>query len=136
MKRTIAVIDDDASVRKAFGRLLSAAGFEVNVYASGEEFLQACVQPLPDCAVLDMHMPGLSGLELQNRLSAMGVRIPLIVITADVDLLAQRAFMEPDSVAYLRKPVDGPVLLEYVEQAMALRQKMAPPAARLVANAS
>ena len=63
LSRTIAVIDDDASVRKAFGRLLSAVGFEVKVYASGEEFLQACVEPLPDCAVLEMHMPGLSGLE-------------------------------------------------------------------------
>jgi FixJ family two-component response regulator len=136
LNRTIAVIDDDASVRKAFGRLLCAAGFEVNVYASGEEFLHACIEPLPDCAVLDMHMPGLSGLELQSRLSTMGIRIPLIVITADVDLLAQRAFMQPDAVAYLRKPVDGPVLLEYVEQAMALRQKTALPPARLLANAS
>jgi FixJ family two-component response regulator len=136
LNRTIAVIDDDASVRKAFGRLLCAVGFEVNVYASGEEFLEACAGPLPDCAVLDMHMPGLSGLELQSRLNAMGVRIALIVITADVDLLAQRAFMESNAVAYLRKPVDGPTLLDYVEQAIALAQKQALPAAPLAANAS
>ena len=136
MSRTIAVIDDDASVRKAFTRLLRAAGFQVTSYSSGEEFLAAArIEPLPDCAVLDMHMPGLSGLELQGRLSGMGLSIPLIVITADVDLLAQRAFMKPDTVAYLRKPVDGPVLLEYIEQALSLAQKTALPAIRLAANA-
>ena len=66
----------------------------------------------------------------------MGIRVPMIVITADVDLLAQRAFMEPDAVAYLRKPVDGPALLDCVERAMALAQKRALPAVRLVAKAS
>jgi FixJ family two-component response regulator len=136
LSRTIAVIDDDASVRKAFSRLLSAAGFEVVTCASGEEFLALIRNgPLPDCAVLDMHMPGLSGLELQNRLSTLGIRIPLIVITADGELLAQREFMEPDAVAYLRKPVDGPVLLEYIGKATELTKKSAVSAARRAANA-
>ena len=136
MSRTIAVIDDDASVRKAFSRLLHAAGFEVVACASGEEFLALIRSvPLPDCAVLDMHMPGLSGLELQSRLSALGICIPLIVITADGELLAQREFMEPEAVAYLRKPVDGPVLLEYIGRATKLTQKSAQPAVRRAANA-
>lgn len=134
MKRTIAVIDDDASVRRAFSRLLHAAGFDVSPYACGEEFLQACPETLPDCAILDMHMPGLSGLELQQCLKERGICIPLIVITADMEMLAQRAFMEPEAVAYLRKPVDGPALLEYIEQAISHAQKTSAAARVLAAN--
>lgn len=135
MTRSIAVIDDDASVLRALSRLLRAAGFTVTAYSCGEDFLQSCTEGLPDCAVLDMHMPGLPGCELQAKLKELGVQLPLIVITADLDLLAQRAFMEPDAVAYLRKPVDGPLLLDYIEQAIAHAKKTALPALRLAANA-
>jgi FixJ family two-component response regulator len=114
---TIAVIDDDACVRKAFSRLLRAAGFDVTVYASAQEFLDASSDPAPDCAVLDMHMPGLSGYELQQRLNSMGLHIPLVVITADGS--SCEAALDAGAVAYLRKPVDGPTLLECLEQAIA-----------------
>ena len=117
--RTIAVIDDDASVRRAFSRLLRAAGFDVSPYASGQEFLDSRDDPRPDCAVLDMHMPGLSGLELQQRLNETGVRIPMIVITADMELQSCQAALDEGAVAYLRKPVDGPELLECLERAIA-----------------
>jgi FixJ family two-component response regulator len=116
MNRTVAVIDDDAGVRRAFGRLLRAAGFEVTAYASAQEFLDAPHEPLPDCAVLDVHMPGLSGLELQQRLHDVGISIPLIVITGDGH--ACEAPLDAGAVAYLMKPVDGPMLIERIEQAI------------------
>ena len=117
MNRTIAVIDDDACVRKAFGRLLRAADFDVAAYASAQEFLDAPHDPAPDCAVLDMHMPGLSGLELQQRLHDIGMCIPLIVITADGRNC--QASLDAGAVAYLRKPVDGPMLIGCIERAIA-----------------
>jgi FixJ family two-component response regulator len=129
---TIAVIDDDACVRKAFGRLLRVAGFEVTAYASAQEFLDAPHAPPPDCAVLDMHMPGLSGLELQQRLRAVGMGIPLIVITADGRTC--QASLDAGAVAYLRKPVDGPMLIGCIERAIATSPQRAQPV-RLAAGA-
>jgi FixJ family two-component response regulator len=132
LNRTIAVIDDDACVRKAFGRLLRAAGFEITAYASAQEFLDAGHDPLPDCAVLDMHMPGLSGLELQQRLRDLGVCLPMIVITADGR--ACQASLDAGAVAYLRKPVDGPMLIGCIERAIATAPQRAQ-LARIAAGA-
>jgi FixJ family two-component response regulator len=132
LNRTIAVIDDDACVRMAFSRLLRVAGFDVTAYASAQEFLEACNDPAPDCAVLDMHMPGLSGLELQRRLNDMGLQIPFIVITADGG--SCDASMNAGAVAYLRKPVDGPELLDCLKQAISKSPQL-PQQARLAAGA-
>ena len=76
----IAVVDDEESVRKALKRLLRAAGMEVDSYASGQEFLDGGQRP--DCVVLDLHMPSMSGLQLLQRIHKMSKRLPVIVITA------------------------------------------------------
>jgi FixJ family two-component response regulator len=81
----LALVDDDASVRQAMGRLIRSFGFTVMVFASAEEFLRFGSLQDTSCLVLDMHMPGMSGLQLQSHLVAEGYRIPIIFITADPD---------------------------------------------------
>lgn len=135
MNPTIAVIDDDACVRRAFSRLLHAAGFEVQLYSDAQEFLDSELDGQPDCIVLDLHMPGLSGLELQRKLNSRGTRIPLIVITADMDMQACRTSMNDGAIAWLRKPVDGPTLIGCLERAVAESRQFSIHERRLVAGA-
>jgi FixJ family two-component response regulator len=108
----ICVVDDDASVRKALKRLLSSAGYEVAIFGSAEELLTSDRRDLPDVLVIDVRMPGLSGLELQRELAASGSRVPVIFITAHRDDHARTLAHQAGAGAYLEKPVDGDVLLE------------------------
>src|SRR5215471_12615822 len=88
----IAVVDDEAPVRKALGRLLRSAGFGVTTFGSGNEFLDSLEVRRPDCAILDLHLPGLSGLEVQQKLSQQHISLPCIVITGkDEPGTAERA---------------------------------------------
>jgi FixJ family two-component response regulator len=114
----IAVVDDDASVRKALSRLLRAAGFEPRPFASGQEFLAVFRREPLDCAVLDLHMPGLSGLEILRRLNESGVFLPTVLFTADDESRNCQRSLEEGAVAFLRKPVDGPLLIECIECAL------------------
>jgi len=111
----IFVVDDDPSVRKALKRLLSSAGFNVEAFGSAEDVLKSSQQPLADGFVIDVRMPGMSGLELQRRLLAAGSRVPVIFITAHEDVEARTAAMEAGAAAFLQKPFDDRTLLEAVE---------------------
>jgi FixJ family two-component response regulator len=113
------VVDDDPSVRKALGRLLKCAGFRVESCASAEDFLQ---QPLPDapaCAVLDVFMPGLNGLDLQRSLAERNACLPIVFITGHGDIPMSVQAMKAGAVDFLPKPLDDQELLAAVEQAMA-----------------
>ena len=77
----IAVIDDEEPVRKALGRLLVSAGFAVRIFSGGRRFLDSLSTRLPDCAVLDLHMPDMTGFEVLAQLALLGSRLPVIVIT-------------------------------------------------------
>jgi FixJ family two-component response regulator len=113
-KGTIDIVEDDASFRHALERLLRASGFEVITFASAEEFLQNSVPELRGCLIIDLHLPGMSGFELFDRLTASAPPRPTIFMTAqDQDSLRERASRIPDSV-YLRKPFVGSALLEAV----------------------
>ncbi len=91
-ERCIAVVDDEAAVRIALARLLRLAGYEVILYASGDDFLAALESRQPDCVLLDIHMPGLSGIEVNDRLAALHIHLPVIFITAsDEDEIARGA---------------------------------------------
>ena len=114
----IAVVDDEASVRRALGRLLRAAGFDSKSFATGQEFLASCRVEPPECVVLDMHMAEMSGLEVLRRLNASGVYMPLVLITADDESRHCQISLDEGAVAWLRKPVDGPQLIECVERAL------------------
>src|SRR5262249_2637618 len=115
----IVVIDDDESVRKALRRLFRSSGRDVTTFASAEEFLQATEQLAPGCLILDVHLPGLSGLELQERLQAEGRVVPIVFITAYGNDQVRALALQAGAVAFLEKPFEEQALLEAVERALA-----------------
>jgi two-component system response regulator FixJ len=114
----VAVVDDEAQVRVALGRLLRLADYEVAGYASGEEFLASLAQSLPDCALLDINMPGLDGLQVLARLRADRVALPVVVITASDDPAVERDALLAGGRRVLHKPFDNAELLAAVDDAL------------------
>ena len=111
---TISVVDDDEPVRKALRRLVGAAGFEVQTFASGKQFLESLKLRRPDCAVVDLHLPMLTGLEVQEQLTREHAPFPVIMITGrDEPGLSERA-RAAGAAAFLCKPIDQAVLLETI----------------------
>jgi FixJ family two-component response regulator len=110
----VAVVDDDESVRRATRRLLRAAGFKVETYSCGTEFLDAVKHRRPSCVIVDLHMPGPSGLEVQRRLTAIGLNIPVIFLTADDDPAARDRALQAGAVSYLHKSCSKEALLEAI----------------------
>jgi FixJ family two-component response regulator len=125
----IAIVDDEEPVRKALKRLLVASGFEVDTYAGGKEFLAAGGHA-PDCLILDLHMPGMSGLQVLRALRAAHRPMPTVVITAHdtPDMSAQ--CLEAGVMAYLRKPLDERVLLNSISSSLARAATRPNPAPR------
>jgi FixJ family two-component response regulator len=117
----LAVVDDDADVRIALMRLVSSAGFAVESFATGAEFLLSVEHHVPDCVVLDLHMPGMSGFEVQNALARERPRVPVVVITGHDTAEARNRAQELGAYAYLPKPVDHEALLAAIEGAMSDR---------------
>jgi FixJ family two-component response regulator len=114
----IAVVDDEETVRKALVRLLKAAGYSARAFNSGADYLlQNWPESEPECLVLDLQMPGLSGTDVQRALNRAGVRVPVVVITAHDSALARAECMREGAVAYLCKPVDERVLLDALKLA-------------------
>jgi FixJ family two-component response regulator len=114
----VAVVDDDASVRRALTRLLKSAEFQVRSYSSAIEFLDTGLSIVPDCAILDIHLGGMSGLELLSQLRESGHDVPVLIITAHDDAQTREAATRAGCVAYLRKPIEAKELLEEVAAAM------------------
>lgn len=114
----LAVIDDDASVCKALARLLRSCGHEVEAFASGTEFLESSRVGAPDCLVLDVHMPSVSGLDVQTTLLARGIHVPIIFITAYENKELREQALEQGAVAYLRKPLTEETLLAAIARAV------------------
>ncbi len=116
--RVIAVVDDDESFRDALQRFLRTLGFQVEAFGSGEEFLRASQLGLVACVILDLAMPEMSGLEVQQQLAARGLEIPIVFVTAHRDdQLGQRA-AAAGALAVLRKPVDQQELTRSVREAL------------------
>jgi FixJ family two-component response regulator len=127
----IFVVDDDLSVRKALKRLLSSAGYEVVTFGSAEEVLTSGWAEPPGVFVIDVRMPGLSGLALQRELAASGSKVPIVFITAYRDDQARTLAHQGGAVAYLEKPVDEEVLLEAVRAGLQRQTSEAPEAERV-----
>ena len=117
--RTVYVVDDDASVRKSFGRLLRTAGYQVETFASADEFLSHPLSIEPGCLLLDLKMPGRNGLELQETLVAARKAIPIIFVTGHGDVSTSVRAMKGGAVDFLTKPYSAEDLLEAVERAIA-----------------
>ena len=117
---TIGVVEDDASFRRALGRLLSAAGYSVAAFASAEEFLASESQGATACLVLDIHLGGMSGFDLQQRLATAGVPIPTVFITAHDDPVTRERARS--GLAYLQKPFREDALIGAIQQALENRR--------------
>ena len=114
----VAIVDDEEAVRKALRRLLLSADIDVETFASGDELLAFLRTGRLDCAVIDLHLPGLSGLEVQERIAEAGIRLPTVIITGnDQAGVAERALAAGAST-YLSKPLDDKVLLAAVAEAV------------------
>ena len=113
MKR-VAIVDDDFSVRRGVSRLLRTAGFLVDVYASGEEFLSSVADNPPCCLVLDIHLGGLSGLELGEEIRRMGLQAPIIYISAHQDEATLAGLARLGAQYVLPKPFDARYLLDQI----------------------
>jgi FixJ family two-component response regulator len=116
----IHVVDDDESLRTAVLRLLGAAGFEACGYASTGDFL---LHPLPDrpgCLLLDVRMPGPSGLDLQAALKQQGIMLPVIFLTGHADVTSSVKAMKAGAVDFLTKPVKRDILLDALRRALAM----------------
>jgi FixJ family two-component response regulator len=114
----VAVVDDDPFVLRGLRRLLRSAGFDVDTYSSGEEFLSAAANAVPDCVVLDLHMPQTSGFDVQARLARCGRGTPVIVITGDDTPEARSRALTLGAKGYFGKPVDEATLLAAIAAAM------------------
>jgi len=110
----VAVVDDDNSVRKAISRLLRSAGFEARPFGSGVEFLESLSTDLPDCAIVDLHMPNMNGLEVQARISASDLHVPVILITAHDAPGVRELAITAGVAAYLAKPLAEEALLDSI----------------------
>ena len=117
----ISVVDDDDSVRESLSGLIRSVGFGVLVFASAEEFLHSNHLSDTDCLILDVRMPGMSGLELQRRLAASHMSIPVILITAHGDEEARVRALNGGAVEYMLKPFSEDALLKAID--MALKSK-------------
>ena len=115
---SIAIVDDDEAVRKAMKTLLLSLGYNASTFGSAEEFLNS--EQVDDTAFLitDLHMPGLSGLDLQDRLIAKGHRIPIIFITGFPDYTARARAMRAGALAFLTKPINQHDLIDHLETAL------------------
>lgn len=115
---TVYVVDDDPSFRKSLRWLIESVGLKVATYGSGRDFLEHCHFDTPGCVVLDVRMPGMSGLELQEKLQERDVDLPVIMVTAYGDVpMAVRA-MKSGAVDFFEKPFSDQVLLDHIQQAI------------------
>jgi FixJ family two-component response regulator len=113
--RPVAIVEDDESVRNSLQRLLRSVDLPVIAYASAEDFLTRSPMDDPSCLILDIHLGGMSGVELLERLVNDKMRMPVVLITADEEAGGSG---EPDSVTCLRKPFDEATLIQAIEAAI------------------
>jgi FixJ family two-component response regulator len=117
----IAIVDDDPGVLKSLARLLSACSFDPQTYPSARLFLQSLSAGTPDCLVLDLQMPDMTGLELQNELARSGISIPTIVITAHDERGIRQQCESAGAIHFLCKPLNQRTLIAAITHAIATR---------------
>jgi two-component system, LuxR family, response regulator FixJ len=116
--RLVSIVDDDASLRRSLRNLLMSVGLRVETFESAEAFLESVHRENTGCVVLDLRMPGMSGLDLLRHLAAGGTRIPVIILTAYRDDETRRRSLDAGAVAFLEKPFQSATLLDAVRAAL------------------
>jgi FixJ family two-component response regulator len=117
-KGIVYVVDDDASMRRSLESLLKSVGHDVRLFSSAPEFMQAVRSPAPACLLLDVRLPGMSGLAFQQELTKAGIALPIIFITGHGDVPMTVRAMKAGAVEFLTKPFDDQVLLDAVHSAI------------------
>ena len=115
---TIAIVDDDPSVREGLSSLIRSAGLQIETFASAQEFLARPGAEPPSCLVLDLQLPGLSGLDLQKRMAEVGLEIPIVFLTGHGNIPASVQAMKAGAVEFLTKPFDDKELLRAIQEAI------------------
>lgn len=118
MKPIIFIVDDDRSIRLALENLVSSTGQQAKTYAAAQDFLRDCPRDPAGCLVLDVQMPGFSGLDLQGELNHAGIHLPIIFITGHGDIPTTVRAMKAGAVEFLTKPVSDSELLAAIDQAL------------------
>jgi len=118
--QTVFIVDDDPAICESLCDLIESAGLGTRQFASAEEFLDICTPDLAGCLVLDVRLPGMSGMELQQKLLKTGLQIPVIIMTAHGDIPMVRNAMKAGAVEFLTKPFQAEELLAAIDQAFAL----------------
>ncbi len=113
------VVDDDPSIREALESLLLCAGFDVELFASAQDFLLSAHPDVPSCLVLDVHLPGLSGLDLQQELAKADIQIPIVFITGRGDIPMSVRAIKAGALEFLTKPFASEELLNAIQQGIA-----------------
>ena len=114
----IAIVDDDEPLREALGSILKAAGFPIDTFASAEEFLDSPQRRNTTCLLLDVRLPGMSGIELQRRLLDTNRSLPIIFVTAHGDASVRDLVMKAGATGFLNKPVRSDALLKEIHAAI------------------
>ena len=117
---TVFIVDDDYAIRESLSDLMDSAGVKTQVFASAEEFLDGWDPKMSGCLLLDVRLPGMSGMEIQSALFQSGIAIPIIIMTAHGDMPMVRKAMKAGAVEFLIKPFNDEELLQAVEQAFEL----------------
>jgi two-component system, LuxR family, response regulator FixJ len=113
----VAIVDDEAPIRRALERLMRSAGLDAQTFACGADFLASLPIAGLRCVVLDVHMPGLDGLEVQSHLTKSWPQLPIIFVTGREDPQAQQRAMAARPLAFLKKPIDDHLLLDAIASA-------------------
>jgi FixJ family two-component response regulator len=111
----VAVVDDDLSFRRSVQRVLSAAGYRVSAFASPSDFLRSLASSVPSCLVVDLHMPGMTGIELYDRLVAQGFSLPAILVTGKETPQTREQARHRGFSGFMPKPCDVQILLQTIE---------------------
>ena len=114
----IAVVDDDPSVRQGLQRLIRSLGWKAETFASAQEFLASPRKEAPSCLILDLQLPGLSGLDLQKRIAEAGLETPIVFLTGHGDIPASVQAMKAGAIGFLTKPVDEEALSKAIQEAI------------------
>jgi FixJ family two-component response regulator len=114
----IAIVDDDPSARRGLQRLIRSAGWKAETFASAQEFLARPLADAPSCLVLDLQLPGLSGLHLQQRMTELGLDIPIVFLTGHGSIPASVQAMKAGAIEFLTKPVEEQNLLKAIREAI------------------
>ncbi len=114
----VAVVDDEEAIRKSFRRLFAASELDTVTFASGQEFLDSLAERRPDCLVLDLQMPGMTGFDVQLVMRTSSVRVPIVIVTAHDEPEISARCLAAGAFAYLCKPVSDEMLLETIARAI------------------